>query len=138
MPAFAVMSAIVMAVLLGWVKSRRARVALGTCTALLILCNYISVWNRGPVCFREAWVNSRTRLALESELARNLQLLTPDNTMFLMYLGDHVGALQGAGIDLKRVIHEGNHRPWINPQIPMACGSGLCKPAGTRQVRHFI
>ena len=117
-PAFAVMSAIVMAVLLGWVKSRRARVALGTCTALLILCNYISVWNRGPVCFREAWVNSRTRLALESELARNLQLLTPDNTMFLMYLGDHVGALQGAGIDLKRVIHEGNHRPWIKPTDP--------------------
>ena len=45
-PAFAVMSSIVMAVLVGWMKSRRARIALGTCAALLILCNYVSVWSR--------------------------------------------------------------------------------------------
>jgi hypothetical protein len=32
-----------------------------------------------------------------------------------MYLGDHVGALQRAGIPLRRTINEGNHRPWETP-----------------------
>ena len=32
-----------------------------------------------------------------------------------MYLGDHVGALQQAGIPLRRVINEGNHRTWKQP-----------------------
>ena len=32
-----------------------------------------------------------------------------------MYLGNHVGALQQAGIPLRRVINEGNHRTWKQP-----------------------
>jgi hypothetical protein len=32
-----------------------------------------------------------------------------------MYLGDHVGAVQQAGIPLKCVINEGNHRTWKQP-----------------------
>ena len=35
-----------------------------------------------------------------------------------MYLGDHVGALQQAGVALSRVINEGNHRPWERPSDP--------------------
>ena len=35
-----------------------------------------------------------------------------------MYLGDHVGALQDAGIPLRRVINEGNHRTWKRPSDP--------------------
>ena len=35
-----------------------------------------------------------------------------------MYLGDHAGALQGAGIPLRRVINEGNHRVWKQPADP--------------------
>ena len=35
-----------------------------------------------------------------------------------MYLGDHVGALQQAGIPLKRTINEGNHRTWKQPVDP--------------------
>jgi hypothetical protein len=35
-----------------------------------------------------------------------------------MYLGDHVGALQQAGIPLKRVINEGNHRVRKQPSDP--------------------
>ena len=64
--------------------------------------------------FREAWVNSRTRIALERELADFVKALPPDSTI-LMYLGDHVGALQQAGIPLRRVIYEGNHRTWKQP-----------------------
>jgi hypothetical protein len=32
-----------------------------------------------------------------------------------MYLGSHVGAVQQAGIPLRRVINEGNHRTWKQP-----------------------
>ena len=32
-----------------------------------------------------------------------------------MYLGNHVGALQQAGVPLRRVINEGNHRTWKQP-----------------------
>jgi hypothetical protein len=35
-----------------------------------------------------------------------------------MYLGDHVAALQQAGISLSRVINEGNHHPWRRPADP--------------------
>ena len=69
---------------------------------------------RAPVCFREAWVNSRARIAVERELADFLKALPPDSTL-LMYLGNHVGALQQAGIPLRRVINEGNHRTWKQP-----------------------
>ncbi|MGH9538687.1 MAG: hypothetical protein ACRD3H_12220, partial [Terriglobales bacterium] len=64
--------------------------------------------------FREAWINSRTRVALEHELADFLKALPPDSSI-LMYLGDHVGALQQAGIPLRQVINEGNHRTWKQP-----------------------
>jgi hypothetical protein len=35
-----------------------------------------------------------------------------------MYLGDHVGLFERAGIPLSRVINEGNHRPWKRPLDP--------------------
>jgi hypothetical protein len=35
-----------------------------------------------------------------------------------MYLGDHVGAWQQAGIPLSHTINEGNHRPWKQPSDP--------------------
>jgi hypothetical protein len=79
-----------------------------------LIVSYLSVWHAQPVSFREAWVNSRSRIALERTLAANLRKLPPDSTL-LMYLGDHVGALQDAGIPLARVIQEGNHRTWKQP-----------------------
>ena len=69
------------------------------------------------MCFREAWINSRSRLAIEGEVAEFLKALPPDSTL-LMYLGDHVGALQQAGFPLRRVINEGNHRVWKRPSDP--------------------
>src|SRR5205823_14067719 len=86
---------------------------------------------RDPSCFREAWVNSRTRLALEHELAAYLKAL-PQNSTLLMYLGDHVGALQDAGIPLRRVINEGNHRVWKQPSDP----EGLWERALANPEKH--
>jgi hypothetical protein len=87
----------------------------GAVAALLIFvaASYASTW-RTPVCFTEAVVNSRDRISLERELVDFVKVLPPDSTV-LMYLGNHVGALQQAGIPLRRVINEGNHRTWKQP-----------------------
>jgi hypothetical protein len=79
--------------------------------------SYLAVWRAGPVCYREAAVNSRGRLALEAQLASLLLKLSPQSTL-LMYLGNHVGALERAGIPLRRVINESNHRVWKQPLDP--------------------
>jgi hypothetical protein len=78
---------------------------------------YVTMWRDGPACYREAAINSRTRIALETQLARVLRELPPQSTL-LMYLGDHVGALEQAGFPLRRVINEGNHRVWKQPTDP--------------------
>jgi len=80
----------------------------------LVIASYTSVWQAGPTCLQEAQINMRTRNQLEGQLAVWLQRLPPDSTL-LMYLGDHVGAVQRAGIPLRRVINEGNHRVWKQP-----------------------
>lgn len=81
---------------------------------MFVCGSYAGVWYAQPICFHEAWTNSRTRIALETELAANLKKL-PHDASLLMYLGDHVGAVQRAGIPLRFVINEGNHRPWEKP-----------------------
>ena len=83
----------------------------------LVIASYISIWRVGPVSLKEAQVNMRTRNQLETQLAIWLRKLPPNSTL-LMYLGDHVGALQQAGIPLKHVINEGNHRTWKQPADP--------------------
>ena len=90
-------------------------------TALVVVviavAAYAPVWQTQPICLREAMVNSRGRIALEKQLATWLAKLPPDSTL-LMYLGEHPGAVQQAGIPLKRVINEGNHRVWNQPSDP--------------------
>jgi hypothetical protein len=83
----------------------------------MVVASYASVWRAQPISFREAWVNSRSRIALEKALAANLRKLPPQATL-LMYLGDHPGVLERAGIRLSRVIQEGNHRTWKRPSDP--------------------
>jgi hypothetical protein len=117
LPAFAVMAAVVL-----WFVSQQfqaARVRVATVAAVVVFAGIsdASVWRAQPICFREGWINSRTRIAIEGEMARTLQALPPDSTI-LMYLGDHVGALERAGIPLHRVIYEGNHRTWKQPSDP--------------------
>ena len=59
-------------------------------------------------------MNSRSKLALESSVAKAVSAL-PLNSTYLMYVGDHVGVFQQAGVPLRQVIKEGNHRPWKKP-----------------------
>ncbi len=58
-----------------------------------------------PICYREAWANSRSRLQIEEQVAQALSGIPYDSTV-LMYTGDHVGAVQKSGIHLNRIISE--------------------------------
>ena len=98
-----------------WKLPLRAACVLGVFP--LVIASYASIWRAGPVSLKEAQVNMRTRNQLEAQVAIWLRKLPSDSTL-LMYLGNHVGALQQAGIPLKRVINEGNHRVWKQPTDP--------------------
>jgi hypothetical protein len=84
---------------------------------VFVLASYSRVWRAGPVCLEEAEINMRTRNQLEIQLSQWLERLPPGATL-LMYVGDHVGAVERAGIPLRNTINEGNHRVWKQPTDP--------------------
>src|SRR5204863_5872820 len=91
---------------------------------------YTRVWKADPVSYKEAVVNSSTRVALETRITSEFEQL-PSSTRFLMYLGDHVGLFQQAGIPLSRVINDGNHRSWVLPSDPEGLWErALAHPSG--------
>ena len=97
---------------------------------VLMTASYSAIWRADPVCYREAALNMRGRVALDGQLAGWIKSLPPDSTL-LMYLGEHVGALEQAGIPLRRVINEGNHRVWKRPTDPEGLWErALADPAG--------
>lgn len=122
LPLFSVSAGILFAASL--TAGKRLGPGLAFAAFALAAFSYASVWRAQPLCFTEAWVNSRTRIALESSVERTIAALPP-NSRFLMYLGDHVGIFQQAGIPLRQVVNEGNHRPWKKPSDP----SGLWERA---------
>jgi hypothetical protein len=113
LPAFAVFTAIALYFAAKFTQKRWFSLVTSAAGLIFVIASYASIWS-APVCFREALVNSRGRIALERELADFLKVLPPDSTL-LMYLGSHVGAVQQAGVPLRRVINEGNHRTWKQP-----------------------
>jgi hypothetical protein len=117
LPAFAVFAALAIHFMTGLVRNSTGKALVRTAVFIIVAGSYWSVWRTQPVCYREAWINSGSRIALETALAARLKIL-PANSTLLMYLGDHVGALQRAGIPLRRVINEGNHRTWRQPADP--------------------
>ncbi|HZW97015.1 MAG TPA: hypothetical protein VFF64_28985 [Candidatus Eremiobacteraceae bacterium] len=84
---------------------------------LLAVVAYAAIWRADPICYREASINSRGRVSLDMQIANWVKSLPADSTL-LMYLGEHVGALEQAAIPLRRVINEGNHRVWRQPADP--------------------
>jgi hypothetical protein len=131
LPGFAVFVALAMHFIAGVVRNGTGKVLVRIVLFIFVASSYWTVWREQPVCYREAWINSRSRIALETELAAKLKTLPADST-FLMYLGDHVGAVQRAGIPLRRVINEGNHRTWRQPSDP----EGLWERALSNPSQH--
>ena len=117
LPAFALFVAVAAYGGMRFAAGAKARRAIAALLVAFTASSYAQVWLAVPVSLKEAVVNSGTRVALEKQLASLISTL-PENSTFLMYLGDHVGAFQRAGIALSQVINEGNHRPWKRPSDP--------------------
>jgi hypothetical protein len=97
---------------------------------ILMVASYAAIWRADPICYREAAINMRGRVALDGQLVGWIKSLPADSTL-LMYLGEHVGALEQAGVPLQRVINEGNHRVWKQPFDPEGLWErALADPAG--------
>jgi hypothetical protein len=116
LPAFAVFLVLAVYFIASFPRPAIARAGIAVVALASVAISYAAIWH-DPVSFSEARINSRTRIALETEVAAYLRGLPHDSTL-LMFLGNHVGALQQAGIPLRRVINEGNHRTWAQPSDP--------------------
>ena len=106
LPAFAVF----VAVAVGFMAERLSldqRVIL----VVMLAANYITVAEATPICLREAQTNSVARMRLESQLDSVLATLPPNSTL-LMYTGEYVGAVQSAGVHLRRVVNETGKMIW--------------------------
>jgi len=126
LPAFAVFVPLGITFLVeSAIEIRKAEVSLGKWAPvaamagvfLIVLASYAAIWRAQPICYREAESNMRGRAALDRQMAGWLKSLPSDSTL-LMYLGEHAGALEQAGIPLRRTINEGNHRVWMRPSDP--------------------
>jgi len=117
LPAFAVFTAAGAYGLIRFASGKKAQLAVATVFTVLFGISYVQVFLASPLSLKEAEVNSRTRVALEKQLASIVSTF-PENSTFLMYLGDHVGLFERAAIPLSHVINEGNHRPWKRPTDP--------------------
>jgi hypothetical protein len=117
LPALAVLAAAGVLWAASLASSKPMRQAVAVAGVACAAASYAGVWRAQPVSYREAWVNSRTRIQLERAVAEQLRRL-PGQATLLMYSGEHAGALQDAGIPLVRTINEGNHRAWMQPSDP--------------------
>ncbi len=111
LPVLAVFPALLAVFLAELVASPKKKLVVWSLLALLITASYLSIYADVPITLKEAQVNARTRIILEGELAKFLAGLPPSATI-LMYEGEHVGALQQAGIPLRHVISEVSHPDW--------------------------
>jgi hypothetical protein len=80
-------------------------------TLLLVAANSVVLLRARPLVFQEAVVNARTRVAFETALAKTLAGL-PEQGLILMRVSSDVGALQQAGIPLRRTVNEGDYLIW--------------------------
>lgn len=117
LPAFAVFTAFAAYGLIRFASATKTQATIAIVIFLFAAMSYVQVWRAVPVSLKEAQINSRTRVFLEKQLAAIFRTLPSDST-YLVYLGDHVGAFQQAGISLSQTINEGNHRPWKHPSDP--------------------
>jgi hypothetical protein len=83
----------------------------------LITVSYASVWRASPLCFQEARKQGEVRGPLNSSVERVVARL-PRNSRFLMDISEHVGIMEQAGIPLRQVVNNEDHRPWKRPSDP--------------------
>jgi hypothetical protein len=111
LPAFALFAGCLFPLLFTRVPKWRPYV-LGA-SFLLVVGNSVVLLRSRPLVFQEAVANSRSRIAFETALSRTLSEL-PERGLILMHVSNDVGAVQQAGIPLRRIINEGDYLTWQN------------------------
>jgi hypothetical protein len=111
LPVFAVFPALLSLFFVEQIKRRTRKLLPAVALLLAVTASYLSIYAGTPITLKEAEVNAHARMILEDALARFFVGLPPSSTL-LMYQGEHVGALQQAGIPLRNVISEVNHPDW--------------------------
>ncbi len=109
LPAFALFTGCLIPVLLARLPRVR-RYALPA-SFLLVVASSVVLLRSRPLVFQEAVVNSRSRVAFETALAKAL-LAIPGKGLILMRVSGDVGAVQQAAIPLRRVVNEGDYLIW--------------------------
>ncbi len=117
LPIFAVSAGVLAASVFLLGAAGRHRGKLVVLVFALMVFSYASVWKAEPLCLQEAQRNWKIghplNSAVESVVAR-----FPRNSRFLMDIGEHVGVMQAAGIPLRQVVNNENHRQWKRPSDP--------------------
>jgi hypothetical protein len=117
LPVFAASSGLLTASVYLLGPSKRHGGKLVAVMLALVIGSYAMVWNAGPQCFQEAQKNWTIRAPLNASVERVVSHL-PSNSRYLMDLGEHVGVMEQAGIPLRQVINNENHRAWKRPSDP--------------------
>jgi hypothetical protein len=117
LPLFAVSAGVLAAAAYLLSAGARHGGKLVTAIMALVVVSYASVWKAEPQCLKEAQRNWDIRHTLNSAVERIVARL-PQNSRFLMDLGEHVGIMEQAGIPLRQVVNNENHRPWKRPSDP--------------------
>jgi hypothetical protein len=117
LPMFAVSTGVLTASVPLFGASARHVWKLALAILALMVVSYGSVWKAEPQCLREARRNWDIRHTLNSAVQRVVERL-PRNARFLMDLGEHVGVMEQAGIPLRQVVNNENHRAWKRPTDP--------------------
>ena len=107
LPAVAVFSALAYQFMTNFFSAKKVAAV----AALVIAVSCFSVWQKTPICLREAHANGDSRMAFEHALAEELKKL-PQSATLMMDCGAHSGAVQLAGIPFRRVLRESNPPYW--------------------------
>lgn len=78
---------------------------------LLIGLNCFLLLRPGPLVFREAWANSRSRIPFDRALS-NALLSLPGQGAILIDASRTAGAIEQSGIPLRRTVNEADPRAW--------------------------
>jgi hypothetical protein len=115
LPAFAFFVAMLTNTVLDLTRKKmpQARPLVLAGVLLAIVANSVVLARATPLVLEEAMANSKTRIPFERALASALLPLAQRvHGPILMYTSEHIGALQQAGIPLKRTVNEGDYYQW--------------------------
>ncbi len=93
----------------GWFAGKaKGATALWVVALVAVLANCGQLFYFKPLVMQEALQNSSTRIPMEAAIARELTAMAP-GTPVMMYLSDHPGAVETAGIPLKQIVNESDY-----------------------------